>query len=367
MMLRPFPAPAPGELATVRQYLSLLRLYGRLAPNKNPARLRSQIPVQKHLNDGDEEDALPYVPTLADLARVHAIENGRDNVVYRASRNDMLTHLDRLAAAKADAEATSPRRRGPAMIEPSTPGPDLTHLQNELLRLKSMIADVVVRQDNMHAASPVATGVPAPPPPPAPMMAAGVPPPPPPPPMMAAGGPPPPPPPAPMPGALYKAPASISEIIKKVRAHQAIGNTHSLPFSLPLGTYQAALHSGQQNRKGQKVESKENERPSMADVLKGLGSVKLKSVDRSPGGTPTQRRTSDDSAGGDPASLIAAALKKKFANANSQRGIDWDAHEREMTERKRTEAESKPAFGLHMLRSTNRSPLRPSNRANTQH
>ena len=51
----------------------------------------------------------------------------------------------------------------------------------------------------------------------------------------------------------------------------------------------------------------------MADVLKGLGTVKLKSVQRSPGGTPVCDRKKSVPASTDPAALIAAALKRKFA------------------------------------------------------
>ncbi|KAK2558255.1 Mitochondrial fission regulator 2 [Acropora cervicornis] len=53
--------------------------------------------------------------------------------------------------------------------------------------------------------------------------------------------------------------------------------------------------------------------PNMADVLKGLGKVKLRSVERSPGGTPL-RKTPLPADGNDPASIIAQALKKKFAH-----------------------------------------------------
>eukprot|EP00049_Salpingoeca_infusionum_P006314 m.104933 g.104933 ORF g.104933 m.104933 type:complete len:50 (+) comp13268_c0_seq5:1056-1205(+) len=44
----------------------------------------------------------------------------------------------------------------------------------------------------------------------------------------------------------------------------------------------------------------------MADVLKGLGSVQLKSVQRSPGGTPVQSRPRVSSAPMDPATMIVA-------------------------------------------------------------
>lgn len=50
----------------------------------------------------------------------------------------------------------------------------------------------------------------------------------------------------------------------------------------------------------------------MTDVLKGLNKVKLKKVSRSPGGTPIRSRPKSPLAG-DPAAIIAAALKKRFA------------------------------------------------------
>ncbi|KAK1888854.1 Mitochondrial fission regulator 2 [Dissostichus eleginoides] len=55
--------------------------------------------------------------------------------------------------------------------------------------------------------------------------------------------------------------------------------------------------------------------PSMLDVLKDLSQVKLRSVNRSPGGTPGRRRRSKGGPAllSDPASLIAEALKRKFA------------------------------------------------------
>ncbi|TWW68955.1 mitochondrial fission regulator 2 [Takifugu flavidus] len=54
--------------------------------------------------------------------------------------------------------------------------------------------------------------------------------------------------------------------------------------------------------------------PSMLDVLKDLNQVKLRTVERSPGGTPVRRRRSKGVAASlsDPAALIAEALKRKF-------------------------------------------------------
>ncbi|XP_033736651.1 mitochondrial fission regulator 2-like [Pecten maximus] len=53
---------------------------------------------------------------------------------------------------------------------------------------------------------------------------------------------------------------------------------------------------------------------ALTDILKGLGSVKLRSVQRSPGGTPLKVKQPDrEYSRSDPAALIAQALKKKFA------------------------------------------------------
>ncbi|KAK2856321.1 hypothetical protein Q5P01_005056 [Channa striata] len=56
--------------------------------------------------------------------------------------------------------------------------------------------------------------------------------------------------------------------------------------------------------------------PFMPDVLKDLNKVKLRSVERSPGGKPVRRQCSKGTAAllNDPAALIADALKRKFAH-----------------------------------------------------
>ncbi|KAI3364365.1 hypothetical protein L3Q82_011162, partial [Scortum barcoo] len=64
--------------------------------------------------------------------------------------------------------------------------------------------------------------------------------------------------------------------------------------------------------------------PSMLDVLKDLNQVKLRSVERSPGGTPVRRRRSKGGAAllNDPAALIAEALKRKFAQYRHNNSSD---------------------------------------------
>lgn len=54
--------------------------------------------------------------------------------------------------------------------------------------------------------------------------------------------------------------------------------------------------------------------PSLTEVLKGIGNVKLRSIQRSPGGTPLKPKPRKRDSTSDPASVIAEALKKKFAN-----------------------------------------------------
>ncbi|XP_010842546.1 PREDICTED: mitochondrial fission regulator 2 [Bison bison bison] len=52
--------------------------------------------------------------------------------------------------------------------------------------------------------------------------------------------------------------------------------------------------------------------PNMLDVLKDMNKVKLRAVERSPGGRPIHKRKREDSPW-DPVSLISHALKQKFA------------------------------------------------------
>eukprot|EP00041_Stephanoeca_diplocostata_P031753 m.997233 g.997233 ORF g.997233 m.997233 type:complete len:175 (-) comp24021_c0_seq23:209-733(-) len=113
-------------------------------------------------------------------------------------------------------------------------------------------------------------------------------------------------------------------------------------------------------------------KPTMADVLSKLGTVKLKTVQRSPGGTPmrpTGASRAPPAAPMDPAAMIAMALKRKFSKTKVTSGAspatDWDAKENAMREArkaaKQIEEDSQPKFGLHMLKKSKhpRAPLSP--------
>lgn len=105
--------------------------------------------------------------------------------------------------------------------------------------------------------------------------------------------PPPPPPPLPPPAMDSCVEVSVSDVI---RQRQAAKREKLAPYDSPASTAPAAL-------------------PSMLEVLKDLKQVKLRFVERSPGGTPVRRRRSKGLAcSSDPAALIAEALKRKFAH-----------------------------------------------------
>ncbi|KAM6467148.1 mitochondrial fission regulator 2 isoform 1-T2 [Liasis olivaceus] len=57
--------------------------------------------------------------------------------------------------------------------------------------------------------------------------------------------------------------------------------------------------------------------PDMMDVLKDINNVKLRAVEKSPGGTPLPKRKKIKQSQWDPAALIAEALKEKFASQSS--------------------------------------------------
>uniref|UniRef100_W5UGE5 Mitochondrial fission regulator n=1 Tax=Ictalurus punctatus TaxID=7998 RepID=W5UGE5_ICTPU len=69
--------------------------------------------------------------------------------------------------------------------------------------------------------------------------------------------------------------------------------------------------------------------PSMLDVLKDMNKVKLRNVERSPGGTPARKRSKGSSCASDPASLIAEALKRKFAHRRRDSSSDKENHSAE--------------------------------------
>uniref|UniRef100_A0A0B7APB6 Mitochondrial fission regulator 2 n=1 Tax=Arion vulgaris TaxID=1028688 RepID=A0A0B7APB6_9EUPU len=85
-------------------------------------------------------------------------------------------------------------------------------------------------------------------------------------------------------------------------------SSDNIPLSEQLQQRKRSLSSFEGRRKPCK--ERENV-PDMVTVLKDLANVKLRAIERSPGGTPLRRLPEREPT--DPASIIAQALKKKFS------------------------------------------------------
>ncbi|XP_038047401.1 mitochondrial fission regulator 2-like [Patiria miniata] len=205
-------------------------------------------------------------------------------------------------------------------LDASTPAYDPTalakigQLEDELSKLRAQIAQIVTIQSQL----PLPGAMQATPVPPPPQPSGGPPPPP-------CGGPPPPPPPPPPPVASSTQCISVAEQIKKNRA-----------------------------KKGKDVSSSsvvDGSKPDMAEVLKGIGSVKLRTVARSPGGTPIRQKPRPATAN-DAAALIAQALKRKFARQRAEDSPDNKENRAWGTPSPKTNSprHASPKFGQHLLK-----------------
>nr|CAH8864818.1 unnamed protein product [Trichobilharzia regenti] len=188
---------------------------------------------------------------------------------------------------------------------------------------------------------------------------------------------PPPPPPPPLPPMLLS--TSVEEtsrgnwrdqLQEKLRAKK---NNSSDKISTPLkGSLSASQHSASGGAGG----------GDMSSVLKELqtGSIKLRTVPRSPGGTPIRQKKSPIHSGSDPCAIIARALQAKFSHLRSlmdnsvsdeenssqskiplDSGLGPGCDDIWSPKRKTNDSPSPPPlptpslpFGQHMLRSVNR-------------
>lgn len=321
--LRQFPALTARELmGAPRPHRGLLRTAGYFVPMQTVPRFCSVIPYAMRENESTTDDERMYIHSLVDIDRL--IGASDPHILYAASRLSPPSSEEEVSSKTHALDDSGTEPDDELVTEPNQelPAEKLRMLEDELSRLRAMIASVVTKQEGLsNMAAP-----PPPPPPPIPGTTAG---------SAAPGMPPPPPPPPPPPGfTLEKPRESIQDIVRK-------------------------------NRKGQTVGTAEK-KPSMADVLSKLGTVKLKSVERSPGGTPLRGGGSAPAATPmDPAAMIAIALKKKFAKqagaSPSAAASDWEAKENEIVARRKVAAaDSAPSFGAHMLRKT-RKPMGPAN------
>ncbi|XP_029452481.1 mitochondrial fission regulator 2 isoform X2 [Rhinatrema bivittatum] len=136
----------------------------------------------------------------------------------------------------------------------------------------------------------------------------------------------PPPPPPPVPFTSLDSSSSVVDLIKQRR----VAKTRSAAGE-PAGKEKAACI------------------PSMMDVLKDLSKIRLRAVERSPGGTPITKTKKRNSLS-DPAALIAHALKQKFAHRKND--DDSFGKENKSFEDSSFSSPETPRFGCHLLKPT---------------
>ncbi|XP_045916452.1 mitochondrial fission regulator 2 isoform X2 [Micropterus dolomieu] len=276
------------------QYRSIVRMIGTNLPLAPPPRVRFQIPLLTYRPHGyvDITVDTPAIPSFADVMWVFKDEGDS----CAKTRNHLPPKIQ--CAVNRDVvrypgPALNQTQRGGRPVRQTTNTDALekiTVLESELLKLRAQIAMIVTAAP---ASGPIesqnAPGTPLMYPPPRPALTST--------PRCAAPPPPPPPPPPPCPSSSTET-SSVLQLIRQRRKDE------------------------KDLDKGQGLEVKGI--PSMLDVLKDLNQVKLRSVERSPGGTPIRRRRSKGGAAllGDPAALIAEALKRKFAQHRHNNSAD---------------------------------------------
>lgn len=275
------------------QYRSIVRMIGSNLPLAPTPRVHFQVPLLAYRPYGyvDITVETPAIPSFADILWV--LEDEGDS--FAKTRN----HLPPRQQSAGDKEAvvyrgpplSRPQRGGRSAVQKTT-DPDalkkISVLESELLKLRAQIAMIVTAAPasgsndfQQSLSSPLMSPSPLTSTPRCPPL------------------PPPPPPPPPPPCSTSSTEAlSVTELIRQRKK-----NDKDLDKLVPQDPKisRASENSGV---------------PSMLDVLKDLNQVKLRSVKRSPGGTPVKKRRSKGGAVilSDPAALIAEALKRKFSH-----------------------------------------------------
>ncbi|NWV93266.1 MTFR1 regulator, partial [Machaerirhynchus nigripectus] len=276
---------------------------------------RVHFQLISHVTEGNSpaqlrEDA---VASFADVGWI-AEEEGE---VSTRLRSEVWSKTTQPLAGEAHHSRKSPCRQTPLQSPEEEPVPrsavmaneealqKISALENELASLRAQIAKIVTLQEQQNlttvGSSPVASAaVPVPPPPPPP---------------------PPPPLPPPPPSGLQQSKSAIDLIKERKNKKMNAG--------------QNVVENG----------PKKPEVPNMLEILKDMNSVKLRSVKRSSEATKTKA-----SQPADPATLIAEALKKKFAYRYRS---DSQGETEKVIPKAETKAQTEVVlFGPHMLKST---------------
>uniref|UniRef100_W5K9S4 Mitochondrial fission regulator n=1 Tax=Astyanax mexicanus TaxID=7994 RepID=W5K9S4_ASTMX len=283
------------ETTLCGQYRSIVRMIGTNLPLAPYPRVHFQIPLQtfrRHGHINVSVDA-PGIPSLADVLYVAEDEGDRYTKFRSAvplSKYEWPQRMERPAEA-AQSLTNASLRRAPAQSAQPEALQKISALEAELNKLRAQIAMIVAvpTGNNPHHKSrkrttPCSTSLPAPVLTSTPLCA------------------PPPPPPPPSPH------VSVSEVIRQRQA-------------------------AKKDKAGPSECTTSSSVPSMLDVLKDINKVKLRSVERSPGGTPVRKRRSKGGPASlsDPAALIAEALKRKFAHKQRENSFDKENHSAELS------------------------------------
>ncbi|XP_056151097.1 mitochondrial fission regulator 2 [Lampris incognitus] len=286
------------------QYRSIVRMIGTNFPLSPTPRVRLQIPLHTYRPFGCVDTTMdtPTIPSFADVMWV-AEDEGNS---FAKIRNQLppRKHTVNYHTVRQQVPDLSRFPRGGMLLGWKT-DPDslrkITALEDELLKLRAQIAMIVTAGPTSGlTCSQNAPGTPPLPPLLPPLTST---------PCCTPPLPPAPPPPPPCPSSSAE-PVSALELIRQ-RRKEGKPSVHG--------------QSGQLKPQDSDLtrDSQFKGIPSMLDVLKDLNQVKLRSVKRSPGGTPVSRRRSKGVPSfNDPAALIAEALRKKFAHYSHNNSSD---------------------------------------------
>ncbi|XP_016387965.1 mitochondrial fission regulator 2-like [Sinocyclocheilus rhinocerous] len=269
------------------QYRSIVRMIGTNLPLSPQPRLRFQIPLQTFSRHGhiDVTVDTPAIPTLADVLWLVEDEGDSHTKFRNVVPLRKAFEIPSLGSERPLSVSVPAQRGGRVLGQGTQPEAlqKISALEEELQRLQAQIAMIVTAPAGPYV-FPADPGTPCSTPLPFPVLISTP---------VCPPLPPPPPPPLPPPATGSCVEVSVSDVI---RQRQASKREKLAQCDPSVCTAPAAL-------------------PSMLVVLKDLNQVKLRSVERSPGGTPVRRRRSKGVAcSSDPAALIAEALKRKFAH-----------------------------------------------------
>ncbi|KAM8945545.1 mitochondrial fission regulator 2 [Pelodytes ibericus] len=305
---------------------SIVRVIATLLPFDPSPRPHFQVILDLSFL-GYREVCRPGVPSLADIPWV----SDDDNLSYTKFRHNLLVNQPREAISLVrpsdrtrdwEAEISpSSSKSGDISLAPSgNTIQKIAALEEELIQLRAQIATIVSMQDSRNvqscsetlclfgspdnalppptmASTPTSVPIPPPPPPPAP----------------------------PLPSVKLSPGKSAIDLIKQRR--------------------QVQKHRAQEEEMREKDGL--NKVPSMMDILKGINTIRLRSVERSPGGTPLTRKDKKRRSLNDPAAIIAQALKQKFAHRRCDDSFDKENRSHEESAFSSPET---PQFGRHLLK-----------------